>query len=38
MVVQAVLKYMRANPRSLDNSADVIVVEALKRVWPCKGE
>ena len=38
MVVQAVLKFMRSNPRTLDNSADVVVVEALKRVWPCKSE
>ena len=38
MVVQAVLKYMRANPSTLDKSGDTVVVEALKRVWPCKGE
>ena len=38
MVVQAVLKYMRANPGALDKSGDVVVVDALKRVWPCKGE
>lgn len=38
MVIDAVLKYMRANPKSLDNSADTVVVEALKRIWPCKGE
>ena len=37
MVVQAVLKFMRERPSTLENSADVVVSEALKRVWPCKG-
>ncbi|MCA3734045.1 MAG: hypothetical protein INE97_01705, partial [Phenylobacterium sp.] len=37
MVVQAVLRFMRERPDTLDKSADVVVAEALKRVWPCKG-
>ena len=36
-VVKAVLRFMRDRPDTLDKSADVVVAEALKRVWPCKG-
>lgn len=36
LVVQAVLQYMRAHPESLGNSADTVVVAALKGVWPCR--
>ena len=34
-VVEIVLKFMRNNPEVLDKSADVIVLAALKSVWPC---
>lgn len=36
-VVKAVLRFMRDRPDTLDKSADLVVGEALKRVWPCKG-
>ena len=36
LVVQVVLQYMRAHPESLGNSADTVVVAALKGVWPCR--
>jgi hypothetical protein len=36
LVIQAVLQYMRAHPETLDDSADTVVVAALKGVWPCR--
>ena len=36
LVVQAVLQYLRSHPETLNNSADTVVVAALKGVWPCR--
>lgn len=35
-VVEVVLKYLRSHPETLNNSADAVVVAALKGVWPCR--
>lgn len=35
LVVKAVLQYLRSHPETLNNSADTLVVAALKGVWPC---
>jgi hypothetical protein len=35
-VTQVVFNYMKANPRTWNNSADAVIIAALKDSWPCQ--